>query len=318
MDGVVGPVFYTLSNTSPDEIRIDRETSRCLTCHDTWGMTGGGVPTFLFLSTLVDEQGESLTGQPGASTSDRTSIRERWAGWYVTGEPTKQTHLGNILVEPDADTSTPESLSPGNADSVKAYFDASAYLTDKSDIVALLVFEHQAYVGNLITRANYKSRTLLDRNGLDASSKALSWAEVPAPLQKQMKAMLEPLVQALFFVGAAPVESEIRSSSGFDRWFESRGPRDRSGRSLRELDLRVQVFRHPLSYLIYSEAFAGLPAFAKEYVHRRIEDVLSGREQAPAYAHISADERRTLREILVATKPEFAASEAAWKTLPSP
>jgi hypothetical protein len=308
MDGVVGPVFYTLSNTSPEEIRIDRETSRCLTCHDTWGMTGGGVPTFLFLSTLVDKHGESLTGQPGTNTSDRTSISERWAGWYVTGEPTKQPHLGNILVEPDADTSDPESLSPGNAESVKAYFDASSYLTDKSDIVALLVFEHQAYVGNLITRANYKSRTLLNRNGLDAS-KTLSWSAVPAPLQKQMKAMFEPLVQALFFVNAAPVESEIRSSSGFDRWFESKGPKDRSGRSLRELDLQSRVFRHPLSYLIYSESFAGLPAFAKEYVYLRIADVLSGREQSPGYAHISADERRTLREILVATKPDFAALE---------
>ena len=308
MDGVVGPVFYTLSNTSPEELHIDRETSRCLTCHDTWGMTGGGVPTFLFLSTLVDRNGESLTGQPGTGTSDRTPIAERWAGWYVTGAPTKQAHLGNILVEPDADASRPEDLSPGNVDSVKPLFDASSYLTDKSDVVALLVFEHQAYVGNLITRANYKSRTLLGRNGLDAS-KTLSWSAVPEPVQKQMKAMLEPLVQALLFVGAAPLDGEIRSSSGFDRWFESKGLKDGSGRSLRELDLRTRIFKHPLSYLIYSENFSGLPPFAKEYVYARLGDVLNGRDQSPGYAHLSADERRTLREILIATKPEFAAAE---------
>lgn len=306
MDGVLGPVFYTLSNTSPDELHIDRETSRCLTCHDTWGMTGGGVPTFLFLSTLVDKEGESITGQPGASTSDRSPISTRWAGWYVTGEPTKQAHLGNILVEPDADTSRPESLSPGNVASVKPLFDARTYLTDKSDIVALLVFEHQAYVGNLITRANYKSRTLLDKNGLDAS-KTQTWSAIPEPVQKQLKAMLEPLVQALLFVGAAPIDAELRSSSGFDRWFEAKGPKDTSGRSLRDLDLHTRVFRYPLSYLIYSESFGGLPSFAKEYVYRRIGDVLSGREQSPGYGHISADERRTVREILVATKPDYAA-----------
>jgi hypothetical protein len=302
MDAVMGPVFYALSNTSPDELHIDRESSRCLTCHDTWGMTGGGVPTLLFLSTLVDRNGESLTGQPGASTSDRTPIAERWAGWYVTGQPTKQLHLGNILVDPDADMSDPARLAPGTLDNVKALFDSSPYRTDKSDIVALLVFEHQAHVGNLITRANYKSRTLLEKNGLDVSKR---WADVPEPVQKQLKAMFEPLVQALLFVNAAPVTGEMRSNSGFDRWFESKGPKDTAGRSLRELDLRTRVFRHPLSYLIYSQSFDGLPLFAQEYVYRRISDVLDGRDQSAGYAHISADERRTLREILVATKPAY-------------
>jgi hypothetical protein len=47
MGGALGLVFYTLSNVSPTELRIDRETSRCLTCHDTWSMAGGGVPRFL-------------------------------------------------------------------------------------------------------------------------------------------------------------------------------------------------------------------------------------------------------------------------------
>jgi hypothetical protein len=306
MDGVVGPVFYTLSNTSPDEVRIDRETSRCLTCHDTWGMTGGGVPTFLFLSTLVDRNGESLTGQPGEGTTDRTPISERWAGWYVTGQPTKQPHLGNILVEPDVDASNPARLSPGNVDSLKSFFDVSTYLTDRSDIVALLVFEHQTSVGNLITRANYKSRTLLGRNGLAMTA---SWASVPAPLQKQLKAMLEPVVQALLFVNAAPVTAPMQSNSGFDRWFESKGLKDPSGRSLRELDLRQQIFRHPLSYLIYSESFGGLPPFAKEYLYTRISDVLNGRDQSAAYTHISLEERRTVRDILLATKADFAAFE---------
>jgi hypothetical protein len=306
MDGVVGPVFYTLSNVSPREIRIDRETSRCLTCHDTWGMSGGGVPRFLFLSTLVDRNGESLIGQPGTDTTDRTPISDRWAGWYVTGHPTTQEHLGNILVEPDVDTSRLSALRRGNVESVKSLFDATSYLTDTSDIVALLVFEHQANVGNFITRANYKSRTVLGRNGIDAST-ALSWSALPVGLQKQTKAMLEPLLQAMLFVGAAPVTGEIRSNSGFDRWFQSRGPQDAAGRSLRELDLRTRVFKHPLSYLIYSESFAGLPPFAKEYIYTRLADILTGRDESPAYAHISPAERRTLRDILLSTKPDFAA-----------
>ena len=305
MDGVVGPVFYTLSNVSPTEIRISRESSRCLTCHDTWGMTGGGVPRFLFLSTFVDRNGESLTGEPGTDTTDRTPIQDRWAGWYVTGKPTGQAHLGNILVDSDVDSTRARNLGPGTVDNVATFFDSSAYLTDKSDVVALLVFEHQANIGNLITRANYKSRTLLTRNGFDASRASL-WSAVPEPLRKQMKAMLEPVVQAMLFAGAAPVGSDIRSGSGFDRWFESQGPRDASGRSLRELDLHTRVFKHPLSYLVYSESFDGLPGCARDYIYGRFAEILTGKDDGPAYAHISADERHALRDILLATKPDFA------------
>jgi hypothetical protein len=306
MDSVVGPVFYTLSNTSPTEARIDRETSRCLTCHDTWGMSGGGVPRFLFLSTLVDRNGESLIGQPGTDTTDRTPISDRWAGWYVTGEPTDQRHLGNILVDADADVTQVANLSPGNVASVANLFDARSYLTDKSDIVALLIYEHQANVSNFITRANYKSRTLLDRNALDAG-KSSSYATLPEDVQKQMKPMLEPLVQVMLSVGAAPLTGEIHSGSGFDRWFQSQGPKDSAGRSLRELDLHTRVFKHPLSYLVYSEAFDGLPTAAKDYIYTRFADIFSGADQGANYAHLSTDERATLREILLATKPDFAA-----------
>jgi hypothetical protein len=304
MDGTLGPVFYTLSNMSPKEIRVERETSRCLTCHDTWGMTGGGVPKFLFLSTPVDKDGESLTGQPGVDTTDQTPIQNRWAGWYVTGQLGKQEHLGNILVDSDADPGRLDGFRRGSLDNLQGLFDSRAYMTDKSDAVALLVFEHQAYVGNLITRANFKSRTLLTKNGIDPST-ADSWEALPAPLQKQIKPMVEPLVRALLFVDAAAPVSQIRSGSGFDKWFQSKGPRDAAGRSLRDLDLRNRVFKHPLSYLIYSEGFNGLPGIVKDYLYTRLADVLSGRDTSPSFAHISAGERRTLREILAATKPDF-------------
>jgi hypothetical protein len=304
MDGALGPVFYTLSNTSPTEIRVERETSRCLTCHDTWGMTGGGVPKFLFLSTPVDIQGESLTGQAGVDTTDQTPIAKRWAGWYVTGELGKQEHLGNLLVESDADPSRLDAFRRRNVEGLQGLFDTRTYMTDKSDAVALLVFEHQAYVGNLITRANFKSRTLLTKNGLDASV-ANRWESLPVPLQKQFRSLGEPLVRALLFVDAAAITSEIRSGSGFDKWFQSKGLRDASNRSLRDLDLRTRLFKHPLSYLIYSESFNGLPPMMKDYVYTRLADVLDGRDTSPSFAHVAAEERRTLREILASTKPDF-------------
>jgi hypothetical protein len=223
----------------------------------------------------------------------------------VTGQHGKQQHLGNILAEPGEDLANLASLRRGNLDSVQGLFETRSYLTEKSDIVALLVFEHQAYIEGFITRANFKSRTVLARNGLDPSG-AMRWASLPAQVQKPLKSMLESLIQGLLFVDAATLDDAISSSSGYDRWFAAQGPRDKKGRSLRELDLRTRVFKYRLSYLIYSEGFEGLPACDKEYIHARLADILSGRDQAPTYAHLSTGERRELLEILTATKPAFA------------
>jgi hypothetical protein len=305
MDRELGPVFYGLSNESPEHVQITRENSRCLSCHDTWGMAGGGVPRFLFLSTLVDKNGEALDNKAGVDTTDQTPISDRWGGWYVTGQHGKEKHLGNILAEPGEDTADLDRLRKGNIDTLKDLFDTKSYLTDKSDIVALLVFEHQAHVGGFITRANFKSRTLLARKGLDPTGD-LAWASLPPDLQKALKAMLEPLVRAMLFANATTLSDHVKSSSGFDKWFQSQGPRDPKGRSLRALDLRHRVFKYPMSYLVYSEAFAGLPAVDKEYVYTRFADVLSGRDQSPTFSHLSATDRQTLLEILSSTDKNFA------------
>src|SRR5262245_43425520 len=60
MDNERGAVFYTFRNRHDDPGPMQRETSRCLSCHDTFSMTGGGVPRFLFASTLVDTDGVAL------------------------------------------------------------------------------------------------------------------------------------------------------------------------------------------------------------------------------------------------------------------
>jgi hypothetical protein len=50
----------------------------------------------------------------------------------------RRRHLGNILAEPGEDVSNLDTLHRENIDT--SLFDTAPYLTDKSDIVALLVF----------------------------------------------------------------------------------------------------------------------------------------------------------------------------------
>lgn len=310
MDSAVGPVFYTLPNRDPTSTHLDRETSRCLTCHDTFSMMGGGVPRFLFMSSPVTLGGEPLTDEISKETTDATPLRERWGGWYVTGVPSSTPHLGNLQVKgltQPAQTLDSLKVTGHTIDKLDAVFDTKPYLTDHSDVVALLVFEHQVYIENLITRANYKARTLVARQNDGQPTDALTWDQLPPKARPMVKSMLEPLVKALLFVDATTLPTRIVGNSGFDRWFQSQGPRDSHGRSLRELDLTTHVFRYHLSYMIYSIGFDGLPTYAHDYVYQRIEDILSGRDQSPAYSHILAADRATALQILTQTKPAFAA-----------
>jgi len=74
---------------------------------------------------------------------------------------------------------------------------------------------------------------------------------------------------------------------------------------LREFDLQRRLFRYPLSYMIYSEAFEGMPEIVRERVYQRLYDVLSGRDQSEKFKRLSADDRRAVLEILRDTKPNL-------------
>jgi hypothetical protein len=298
-----GAVFYSMMNRQRPKLTLDRETSRCLTCHDTYSMAGGGVPRFLVMSVPVSTGGQRIGQEIGQETTDAMPIEDRWGGWYVTGR-SRQTHRGNLLVKSAEEMAKDDPASRINLSSLQGLFDTKPYITDKSDIVALLVLEHQVTVHNLVTRASFKSRSLLARSGLADTKQR--WSELPPELHKRLKPLTEPLVRALFFVGAAPYAGEIESSSGFDKWFEAQGPRTRDGRSLRELDLRTRMLRYPLSYLVYSAELRALPTPLRDHVLNRMADVLTGEDRDPAFRHLSPEDRKEILEILKETHPEFS------------
>lgn len=298
MDPRLGPVFHRVSQTRADGGSFDRELGRCLRCHDSYSLTGGGVPRFILGSGYIGTDGELVSHEAWILTSPSTPLRSRWGGWYVSGRHGDQVHLGNIVVENAADLQDLESLRVGNLDDLSSLLDTEPYPTEYSDIVALLVIEHQVHVQNAISRVLFDATTLLDD------------AEPGTDLDAGVAEIAEPLVRALFMVDEISFDDEIRGTSSFSASFEARGPHDTNGRSLRELDLQERLFRYPLSYLVYSEAFDGLPDEAREYVVGRIADVLSGRDDSADFAHVSKDDRRAIVEILRETRPGLVESLA--------
>jgi len=224
-------------------------------------------------------------------TTSRTPIRSRWGGWYVTGFHGEQRHLGNVLVQTAADIADENLARMGNRENLSTLTEIDPYITPYSDIVALLVIEHQIEVQNKIARTNFHARTLLEKKEDLGNDEVARGLEV----------LGEELLHSLFMVGQPPLTDAIEGTSGFTEAFEEAGRKDGQGRSLWDLDMEQRLFKHPLSYQIYSNAYAGLPAQIKEIVATRMEEILSDDNNEDTYAHLSDEDKQAIREILSAT-----------------
>jgi len=306
-DPTLGAVFYTIQQQPAARPTISRQTHDCLQCHAS--SKTQDVPGHLVRSVYPDFSGQPAFSAGTFNTSHESPLKERWGGWYVTGTHGQQTHMGNVLV---TDRQRPENLdtaSGANRTDLADLVDTSPYLTRHSDIVALMVLEHQTKMHNLITAAGYHTRMALHYEA--GLNKALGRdADFISPSTSgRFESAAEKLLKYMLFVEEAPLSESIEGTSGFARQFTALGPRDRLGRSLREFDLSRRLFKYPCSYLIYSEAFARLPEPVKVYIYRRLKEILTNQDQTLDDRGLSAADRQSIFEILRETKPELA---AAW------
>ncbi len=305
VDPRLGAVFYTLNQTRSKSPRFERQTHLCLRCHDSYSLTGGGVPRYIMGSGFTDQSGQLVSHEGWHLTTDQSPLRQRWGGWYVTGTHGNQVHMGNLIAVDAADAARLDLTAGANLTDLGELLDTSPYLGKHSDIVALMVVEHQVHVQNLITRVNYDTWTALHHQQILNKELGRDQDYRPTATLKRIESIAEPLVRAMLLVDEAPLSDPIAGTSGFSAEFVSQGPRDRQGRSLRQLDLTERLFRYPCSYLIYSEAFDALPDLTKKYVYERLGEVLGGQDRSEEFAHLSDADRKAIREILEETKADF-------------
>jgi len=306
VDPKLGAVFYTLDQRA-DKVRITRQGESCLLCHGS--SQNEGLPGHLVRSVYADPTGEPIFSA-GTYRIDQTSpLNQRWGGWYVTGKSGKQLHLGNLIVRGRRSPEEINNQEGANVTDLSPRINTASYLTPHSDLVALMVLEHQAQMHNLITRANFFTRQALYEEAELNKAIGRSAASHSDSTIRRIQYAGEPLVKYLLFSGEAPLTDRLEGTSAFAKEFSKRGPFDEKGRSLRQLDLQQRLFKYPCSYLIYSTAFDELPPEVKEYVYRRLEEVLAGKDTSKDFAHLTTSDRMAIREILLATKPDL---RAAW------
>jgi hypothetical protein len=301
-DPVLGTVFYQLSQTESPAPRFNRSET-CLSCHLSWDTRA--VPGPFVLTTFPRRSDRDYAN--GGIVDHRETLDRRWGGWYVTGAEVPRRHMGNVApVGPHA--APPETTPPPPALKTLAgaglVTDEGDYLTPYSDVVALLVLEHQLHAVNLMTRAAWEYRLTAWNLARGAEADGV---HVLTPREADA---VEELADYLLFVDEAPL-GVVRGTSGFAEAFAARGPADADGRSLRQLKLDGRLMRYPLSYTVYSTAFDAVPGPMKDAVYQRLWEVLSGKDAAPKYAHLAKPDRQAILEILRATKPGLPDTFAA-------
>jgi len=303
VDPQLGAVFYTLDQQEADEPRLRRQTDNCLTCHSS--SRTDGVPGHLVRSLFVDPAGQTILSSGSFAVDHTTPLHQRWGGWYVTGTHGTQTHLGNLVVRGKELATTTTNAAGQNVTRLDDRLNVDKYLTPHSDIVALMVLEHQTLVHNRLTKANFAARQALWNQ--QEMNRAFGDPE-DKPLEstaRRIQGAGDDLVEALLLVDEAKLTAQISGISGFAEKFASRGQRDRQGRSLRDFDLQQRLFKYPCSYLIYSAAFDGLPPAMKDYVWKRLWDVLTSEAPTKPFDHLSKTDRLAIIDIIRATKDDL-------------
>ncbi len=290
LDPVRGIYLYSLD--TPKAARPEFGLRQdCLRCHD-------GPPTLAVPGLMVSSVHPRSDDREGHGSSfitdDRVPMEQRWGGWYVTGTTGAQMHYGNntALVDPLHPGEAAPKETTQNLTSISTLLDTSRYLAPTSDIVALMTLEHQTRMTNLLIRLGWDARIALRENKWDDA---------------QMNSEIEQLITYMLFADEAPLKAPVTGVSTFTKTFAARGPRDRQGRSLRDFDLKARLFRYPVSYMIYSEAFDNLPEMLRGRIYQRMFDVLSGKDQTKRFAALSPEARQAALEIVRATKTNLPA-----------
>lgn len=289
-DPVLGPVFYLIGGGGAPDIQRDR--SECFSCHGTTRTEE--VPGMLVRSVFPDADGRPLLAKGSVTVDHTTPIDDRWGGYYVTGHSAID-HRGNRIYREEDEGAEELSLEK---------VDLSRYPRGTSDIVALMVLEHQCRVHNLLTAASIRYRRaewlarVIDPEADPDEGQAGRIAD----------GLADEIVEALLFRDEASLGEGIEGDRGYQKDYADRFPRSADGRSLADFRLYERIFKHRCSCMIYSSAFQALPPRIHAAVLGKLKVALESGEGVAD--HLGASERRKILTILDDTLPDWR--EKGW------
>ena len=306
-DEKLGMVFHLVKLTSREPNRppeIVRERS-CLNCHA--GSSNRNLPGLMVRSVYAQESGQPLFQAGTFHTRHDSPIEERWGGWYVSGEVEEVSHMGNCLASAERRSVevTLHKMSEEPVSSLEEFFESEPYLHGaKSDVVALMMLEHQVGMHNMLVEANLTTRATLHRH----REMQKAFGESPdAPLsetnQRILDHLAEDVLEKMLWVDEVSLPGGVEGCPGFLTSFAENQKKSEDGRSLKDFRLYERMMKYRCSHLIYSDAFAHLPNEIRTIILEKLHGVLTSPDQYPDFAHLSDSERGHILEIIKGTLP---------------
>lgn len=305
-DAKAGTALFALDfRTHPQELPQWQDLPRCLDCHE--GAMTGGRAGLMVRSVFTGADSHPILSAGTRMVDHATPVEQRWGGWFVTGRSGTAHHMGNLVAERQADGSAVQDLAAGsNRDDLDGLVDTSAYLRPGSDIVALMVLEHQVMAHNMLTQTSSAVREYFERYGgiqaPNAEAARIMQAERDAHLRRQALRVVEVL---LFKDEAALPAGGVEGAPEFQAAFRLHRRATADGRSLKDFDLHQRLFKHRCSYMIHSKAFREMDPRLKAVFWPLLKEALTG--DLPVSEHLPAAEKAEILEILRATHAEAPA-----------
>lgn len=301
-DPFLGPVFYLLNMRRVGEPEFVVRDNTCLQCHGT--SRTELVPGVMVRSVFPDENGHPILSAGTYLTTHASPLKERWGGWYVTGSHGEFRHMGNTIASQGEGGETDFDYEAGaNWTSLEGRIDTSKYLRPTSDIVSLMVLEHQCKVHNLLTKAGMEYRRLsyLQR----AIDPEADLGNPEGMAARSARDSADELVHAMLFCDEVDLGEGVEGNPEFVKVFEEAGKSNAEGDSLRQLRLYGRLFKNRCSYLIHSKPFDSLPAPVRNATLARLWEALHGEEED--FEHLGSSERERILSIVRETVPRLPA-----------
>lgn len=311
VDPVLGPIFYLCDPNVPEKepLRFQRDQS-CLSCHG--GPFSPEVPGVLVRSVFPGPEGHPIMSQGSTVVDTTTPFSDRWGGWYVTGRHGSTLHRGNVTAKEEGENVTMNFEAGANVKSLESFFDTTPYPRKTSDIIALMVLEHQTSTQNILTKANHSAmRAMYMQQSLQRELGEKVESHPTGTARRIIDHCAEDVVDALLFKDEAALpDGGIEGDPAFQMVFTKSAPQTKDGRSLKDFQLLNRLFKYRCSYMVYSITFKNLIPQLKETVLAQLWKALDGKSPEGRYDYLTASERRNIQKILAETLDD---APVTWK-----
>ena len=307
LDPEKGAQFYSLRvpYDSPGSRPELSATETCFSCHES--SRTDNVRGMLVRSVYVDSSGQPQFQEGSFLSSHESPLSERWGGWYVTGKHGKERHMGNVVAQMSGDHLILDREAGANVLSLERFFSTADYLAATSDIVALMVLEHQCTMHNRLIDAGKSTReALLRQHDLQKAFGEPITDEPSGSALSVINSQVDKVLKCLLFAGEYTLQDKgVESSAAFQDAFRQNRKETKDGRSLKDFQLLTRLFKYRCSYMIYSKSFEALPLALKKVLYQRLFNILTSRDASRDFAYLGALERTHILEILRETKPDL-------------